>query len=84
MNTQPTAPTHEEVTARAQQLWQLAGNPVGHDVELWLAAEAEVKQERVEITQAADSAAAVPPPAVTARAKTPAPGPSSAKQKRQR
>ena len=56
MKTPLTAPCREDVTVRAQQLWQLAGNPIGHDEELWLAAETEVNHERVEITKAADVA----------------------------
>ncbi len=81
MNTRLTTPSHEEVTARALQLWQIAGNPVGRDVEFWLAAEAEVIHERAEITQAADKPAAIPPSTVTARTMRPVSQTSSSQQK---
>lgn len=84
MNTRLTTPSHEEVTARALQLWQIAGNPAGRDVEFWLAAEAEVIHERAEITLAADTPAAVSPPIVTARTKRAVFPSASAKQKRLR
>jgi hypothetical protein len=34
--------SRDEVAQRAWQLWQAAGQPVGHDLEYWLQAEAEV------------------------------------------
>lgn len=42
----PTTPTHEEVSARARQLWQTAGQPGGRDDEFWFAAEAELRKDR--------------------------------------
>ena len=44
----PFAPSYEEITARAQQLWRIAGNPAEHDLEFWLAAENEAEDERGE------------------------------------
>jgi hypothetical protein len=52
MATPLTAPSHEETTARALQLWQIAGNPANRDLEFWLAAEGEIQQERGEIAEA--------------------------------
>jgi len=51
-----TAPTREEIVARAQQLWQIAGNPAGRDQEFWLAAENEVGLERGATSAATDAA----------------------------
>ncbi len=65
MKTTLIAPTHEEITARAQQLWQIAGNPANRDVEFWLAAENEVEHERVEISRAADASPRVHVPAAS-------------------
>ena len=42
----PATPTHEEISARARQLWQLAGEPAGRDEEFWLGAEAELRKDR--------------------------------------
>ena len=42
----PITPTHDEITARARQLWQTAGQPSGRDEEFWLAAEAELRKDR--------------------------------------
>lgn len=42
----PTTPTHEEISARARQLWQTAGEPAGRDDEFWFAAEAELRKDR--------------------------------------
>jgi hypothetical protein len=54
-NHQPP-PTHEEIAARARQLWSIAGSPERRDLEFWLAAEAEVGHERGETGRAADTA----------------------------
>jgi hypothetical protein len=48
MNTRLVSPAHEEIVARAQRLWDLAGNPAGRDLEFWQAAEAELEHERGE------------------------------------
>jgi hypothetical protein len=45
-------PTHEEVSARARELWHIAGAPLGRDAEFWLAAEARIDRERDEISRA--------------------------------
>jgi hypothetical protein len=42
----PYTPTKEEVTARARQLWQQAGQPSGRDEEFWFSAEAELRKDR--------------------------------------
>ena len=41
-------PTHEDISAAAYSLWQHRGCPEGRDVEQWLAAEALLRQSRVE------------------------------------
>jgi hypothetical protein len=35
--------THEDISARARQLWENAGRPVGRDDEFWLQAERELR-----------------------------------------
>ncbi len=55
MKTTLIAPSHEEITARAQQLWQIAGNPADRDLEFWLAAANEVEHEREETSRAVDA-----------------------------
>ena len=65
MKTTLIAPSHEEITARAQQLWQIAGNPADRDLEFWLAAENEVEHERVETSRAADASPQVQVPATS-------------------
>lgn len=41
-----------EVSARARELWHLAGEPRDRDPEFWFAAEARVDRERQEIERA--------------------------------
>jgi hypothetical protein len=41
-------PTQEEIVAAAYSLWQQAGCSDGSDVQHWLAAEAQLRQSRVE------------------------------------
>lgn len=36
-------PSHQEITKRAQQIWQECHNPVGRDTEIWLDAERQLK-----------------------------------------
>jgi hypothetical protein len=55
MKTTLIAPSHEEITARARQIWQIAGNPVDRDLEFWLAAQNSIENERVETNRAADA-----------------------------
>jgi len=43
-----TQPTHEEIQARAHQLWQAAGMPQGRDDEFWEQAEQELQDEQQE------------------------------------
>ena len=38
-----TAPTHEQISARAKAIWEAKGCPVGKDEENWREAEAELK-----------------------------------------
>jgi hypothetical protein len=45
-------PTREEVSARARELWHIAGAPRGRDSEFWFAAEARIDRERDEISRA--------------------------------
>ncbi len=71
MKTTRNAPGHEEITARAQQLWRIAGNPVGRDLEFWLAAENEVKHERMETSLAADASPRADVPARPGSAEMP-------------
>lgn len=42
----PSPLTHEAITMRARKLWASAGSPTGRDLEFWLAAEAELRNER--------------------------------------
>jgi hypothetical protein len=50
----PFTPLHEEISARARQLWQQAGQPAGRDEAFWLAAEAELRKDReITVTTAA-------------------------------
>lgn len=44
-------PTHEQISRRAQQLWENGGRPSGRDEEIWL--EAERQLTRGEETSAA-------------------------------
>jgi hypothetical protein len=46
------APTHEEVTQRAQELWQARGSPGGRDTEIWLEAERQLLTPTVTIRNA--------------------------------
>lgn len=43
MKNQPTAPTHDEITRHARELWQDQGCPAGRDTELWLEAERQLQ-----------------------------------------
>ncbi|HWA10039.1 MAG TPA: DUF2934 domain-containing protein [Opitutaceae bacterium] len=45
MKTPAITPTSEEITARARQLWRIAGSPIGRDLEFWLSAKAELEHE---------------------------------------
>ena len=36
------SPTHEEITQRAQKIWQESGNPSGRDNEIWFEAERQL------------------------------------------
>lgn len=36
------APTHDEVTQRAQEIWRQRGSPSGLDMEIWLEAERQL------------------------------------------
>ncbi|HEX2852525.1 MAG TPA: DUF2934 domain-containing protein [Opitutaceae bacterium] len=43
----PSSLTHEAITMRARKLWASAGSPSDRDLEFWLAAETELRNERV-------------------------------------
>lgn len=62
----PPGPT--EIAARATELWQIAGSPVGRDVEFWLAAESELNRDREATSAAADDRAVSEDPARKKRA----------------
>jgi hypothetical protein len=58
-------PTHEQVSRRAQQLWENGGRPSGRDEEIWLEAERQLAMgeetsaafiERIKAETAAESA----------------------------
>lgn len=53
MSADPTQPTPEEITARARQLWQTAGQPSGRDEEFWFAAEVELRKDRAKTVSTA-------------------------------
>ena len=36
-------PTHEQIAARAREIWLESGSPENHDLECWLEAEAELR-----------------------------------------
>lgn len=38
-------PSHEEITRRAQEIWNSEGQPVGRDDEIWLSAEQQLKNQ---------------------------------------
>jgi hypothetical protein len=42
---------HEEISARARELWQKNGSPAGRDNEFWLAAEHELNRDRDDVAQ---------------------------------
>lgn len=41
-------PTHEEILARAHDIWEQSGRPEGHAMEHWLRAEQELRKERAQ------------------------------------
>jgi hypothetical protein len=43
-----TSHTKQEIRARARELWEQNGRPAGRDVEFWLQAEAEIKDQNRE------------------------------------
>jgi hypothetical protein len=50
-STPSNLPTHDEITQRAQTLWEQAGRPEGRDTEHWLQAERELRKEREQAAQ---------------------------------
>jgi len=54
-NTRQPPLSEPEIAARARELWRIAGNPPGRDLEFWLAAEAELKRDREVTATAADN-----------------------------
>ena len=49
------SPTHEEVTQRAEKIWQAQGNPDGRDLEIWLEAERQLVLGTTDSNSAPDS-----------------------------
>lgn len=45
------SPTHEEITKRAQEIWQRYGSPGGRDTEIWLEAERQLTDGSEETTE---------------------------------
>lgn len=41
----PTTPTHDQISARAYQIWVEKGRPCGKDHENWVEAEAQLRAE---------------------------------------
>ncbi len=41
----PTQGNNDQVSSRAQSLWEQSGRPEGRDLEFWLQAEAEISRE---------------------------------------
>ena len=39
-------PTHDEIAARARQLFEASGHPGGRDLEFWLEAERQLREVR--------------------------------------
>src|SRR5687768_17156384 len=82
-DTLPTSPltdsnrnraTHDEISQRAQQLWETLGRPVGRDEEIWLQAEQELQTP----TPAAQPFPTPPAAATPAPSTQPAPVKASA------
>jgi hypothetical protein len=49
-------PTHEEISNRAQQIWEALGRPADRDMEIWLQAERELQpSEAMATTQPASA-----------------------------
>jgi hypothetical protein len=44
----PSPLTNEAIAMRARKLWASAGSPAGRDLEFWLNAETELRNERAE------------------------------------
>ena len=42
-------PTHDEISAKAKELWEKAGEPQGRDEEFWLRAELMLEAKPVEV-----------------------------------
>lgn len=47
---------HENIKARAEQLWRELGSPCGRDEEIWLMAEEAVKRESASVAKPAAKA----------------------------
>jgi hypothetical protein len=39
-------PKHEEIAALARSIWEKNGRPEGRDIEHWLLAESQIRQQR--------------------------------------
>jgi hypothetical protein len=76
-------PTHEEISRRAQELWEKYGRPEGRDEDIWLEAERELQRNATgpstpAVAPAPTSASATATPAATA---TVSPAPTRAPQR---
>lgn len=62
-----TQPSHEQITRRAQELWEQYGRPSGRDEEIWYEAERALKSASsdTQSTATAEPMASVPPTTVT-------------------
>ncbi len=61
--TQP-APTKEQISLLASQLWEKAGHPSGLDLEFWLEAEAQLLAQKKTPFQKVESKAKPPIPGI--------------------
>lgn len=59
---QADAITFEQIRERAYELWERNHKPEGFEIEFWLLAERELRQERERRKPPADTASGEPPP----------------------
>lgn len=60
MSNTPSPLTEEAITLRARKLWACAGSPAGRDLEFWLTAETELRQEQSQFVAAPRTMTAPP------------------------
>jgi hypothetical protein len=66
-----TMPSHDDISARARELWERAGRPEGRDDEHWLQAERELREKKDQGLNAQATVADRAPPSNRAKASTP-------------